>query len=235
MTFLQLLCSLVIIIRIVICLFSGYEELSLAVRTLQNNEALRGDKRLFFFGPAADSSHGNHSVADGIIDEWYGKKCVICGADGATRAHIVSGRVTTDFESFGPPTYSDALDVKSHRNFIPLCGTLGEKGSCHDAFDRFLITILYNEIAGKYVCYCIAPVKEFTRRDQVHLKELNMHSDHQPYKRLLAWRTRKGFIEHSYWVSGEDVGNLVGIVDLSETASTRPVQGSDSVSIDDGS
>jgi hypothetical protein len=200
---------------------SEYEELSIAVRTLQNNEALRGDTRLFFFGPAADSSHGNHSVADRNIDEWYKKKCVICGAVDATRAHIVSGRDTTDFASFGPPTYSDALDVKSSRNFIPLCGTLGVPGSCHDAFDKFLITILYQELTRKYVCYCIAPVHKFKRRDQLHLKELNLHSDHQPYTRLLAWRTRKCFIEHSYWVSGEDVGKLVGIVDLSETASTR--------------
>lgn len=214
--------------------FSDIEELRDEVRNLKNKEALRGDKRLLFFGAAAESSKGDHSAADKKIDSWYQKKCLICGVkEGVSRAHLVSGKSTTDFSPFGPPTYANALDVKSARNFIPLCGSLGEQGSCHDAFDKFYITIVRNELTGTLFCYCIAPVEFFPRRAKVHLKELNLHSEHRPYSRLLVWHARKCYAEHSYWVDDEAVGKLGSLVDLSDTASARPaVDDTDDIDID---
>lgn len=192
-------------------------ELRDSIQDLMTRERLRGDPRLYYFGAAAPSSSGRHSTANQLIDEYYEGKCVVCGDANATRAHLVSGSGSTTYAEFGPPHYQEPLDVKSVRNFIPLCGNKGAKDTCHDAFDTYRITILFNPIANSYYCYCLD--KDFGKYPIVHLKEVRFHNAHKPYGRLLAWRTRKCATEHAYWVSGEDADRLLCAVDMSETAS----------------
>lgn len=197
---------------------SEIAELRMEVNQLLSRDRLRGDRRLFYFGAAAPSSSGKHSIADDCIDTFYGGRCVLCGTRGATRAHLVSGSHATTYPEFGIPTYSDNLDVKSARNFIPLCGTLGQKNSCHDAFDKFCLTILFNPLGNNYYCYCLNE-QAFSNYNVLHMKTVAFHEDHKPYRRLLAWHARKCFNEHPYWVSGEDISRLQSAVDMSETKS----------------
>lgn len=192
-------------------------ELRKSVKDLMIRERLRGDPRLYYFGAAAPSSSGKHSIADDLIDHYYGGRCLLCGSPKATRAHLVSGSHTTTYSEFNPPHYHDPLDVKSIRNFIPLCGNKGSKGTCHDAFDTYRLTILFNPLENNYYCYCLD--NKFCKYHVVHLKVVPFHDEHKPYGRLLAWRTRKCTTEHPYWVSGEDADRLLCAVDMSETAS----------------
>jgi hypothetical protein len=192
-------------------------ELQKSVEDLKFRERLRGDKRLFYFGAAAPSSSGKHSMADHLINTYYTRKCVLCGDEGATRAHLVSGSRSTTYPEFNTPNYCNDLDVKSIRNFIPLCGNKGAHGTCHDAFDTFRLTILFNPFECYHYCYCLD--RGFSKYDVVHKKIVRFHSDHKPYGRLLAWHARKCTVEHSYWVQGEDIPLLLCAVDLSETKS----------------
>ena len=198
----------------------AFAEMEMKVNQLLSLDRLRGDSRLFYFGAAAPSSSGKHSLADNYIDTFYRGRCVLCGAGGATRAHLVSGSHETTYPEFGIPTYSDNLDVKSVRNFIPLCGTKGMKGSCHDAFDTFRLTILFNPFGNNYYCYCLHE-QDFRNYNALHMKTVVFHEDHKPYRRLLAWHARKCFNEHPYWVSREDIPRLLSAVDLSETKSVE--------------
>jgi len=63
-----------------------------------------------------------------------------------TKAHLVvynTRKHAEFFDKFGTASgYSTDFDGNSERNHIPLCGTLGDKGSCHNAFDKFKMTFL---------------------------------------------------------------------------------------------
>ena len=132
----------------------AFAEMEMKVNQLLSLDRLRGDSRLFYFGAAAPSSSGKHSLADNCIDTFYRGHCVLCGAGGATRAHLVSGSHETTYPEFGILTYSDNLDVKCVRNFIQ-GGTKGMYGSCHDAFATFRLTILFDPFGNYYYCYCL--------------------------------------------------------------------------------
>ena len=82
----------------------------------------------------------------------------------------------------------DELDSKSKRNFIPLCGTKGEAGTCHNEFDNFGITLLYNPLTKKYVKYCLNP--DFKPNENLHGEETEITGEFPPYCRLLSWRSR---------------------------------------------
>ena len=185
---------------------------------LKNEQQLRGDRRLHYFSHAVPGSSGKHSVANGLIDEYYDNQCLLCGATGATKAHLVVGTSELTYEEFNPPHYNTPLDVKSVRNFIPLCGILGQKGTCHDAFDKYTVTMLC-DVSHTYYWYCLD--RNFTHYAAVHLKPVHrLHPDHRPYTRVLAWRTRKCYNEYPYWVDNTTIDVLASAVDLSETSST---------------
>lgn len=108
-------------------------------------------------------------------------------------AHIVPGANGVDYSPFCEG-YSTPLDVKSARNFLPLCGTEGIYGTCHDEFDKFRITLLYNPLRGVYTIFCLDLAN--SPKADLHLTDINVDPDFPPYRRLLAWRTRKCLLEH---------------------------------------
>jgi hypothetical protein len=73
----------------------------------------------------------------------------------------------------------------SARNFLPLCGTEGIYGTCHDEFDKFRITLLYNPLRGVYTIYCLDLVN--SPKADLHLRDINVDPDFPPDRRLLAW------------------------------------------------
>jgi hypothetical protein len=83
--------------------------------------------------------------------------CIVCGAQSKlTNAHIVTARKDVDYSAFGTAGgYVNDLNVKCPRNFLRLCGILGEKGTCHDAFDQYHLTIVFNPFQRKFFVWCL--------------------------------------------------------------------------------
>jgi hypothetical protein len=157
---------------------------------LQQRLDLNFDSRLSYFSDGIDGSSGKHSKASAYITMVYGKKCYFCGeTKGISSAHLVAAVKDCKFEGFGRQNgYIDELDVKSPRNFIPLCGSKGVRGTCHDEFDNYNIALFFNPLKSKYVIHCL----DRSFKDGVlHEKELDIPGDLPPYRRVLAWRARK--------------------------------------------
>lgn len=161
-------------------------------------------------------SSGRHSQASKIIDETYGKTCIFCGEStgNVTKAHLIAGNKMIDYTPFGIPTYKDDLDVKSARNFLPLCGTEGQEGTCHNEFDKFLMSLLYDPFSGKYSIFCFNT--KFSKYTQCHGKEVAVNESFPPYRRILAWRFRKCIQEQQYLIRPEDIDNLLRKCEFSE-------------------
>ena len=201
-----------------------------ATRT-QLNAQLRlvQDPRLSFFSMAMPGSKGSHSTASKQIKKTYGLKCLFCGSDEAvTLAHLVAGNADVNYSPFGKPNYRDALDVKSPRNFILLCGTFGKRGSCHNEFDNYLIGMVpvplavplavpLEEGASHCTLICLRPT--FEKYEELNNKIITVLEPH-PYRRLLAWRNRKCLLEHGRLCSDNDIQNALRACDLSEIANS---------------
>ena len=203
------------------------QELERVNQELEREKQLNFDPRLSFFARNATGSHSYRSKSDdGSMDEQKRQRkkitsdakanakkiftsdgsiplrCVVCGSQDSvdnkiTLAHIISS-AHPDYDVYGIKNgYKTDLDVFSERNYIPLCGTDGASGSCHDAMDKHLIHIVYNPIRKLYhmVCAPVAPPR-------FHLlsadAELTPPPGWNPYLRLLAWRSRKCGTEYGF-------------------------------------
>jgi hypothetical protein len=152
--------------------------------------AINSDERLSYFSPMVRSA-GKHSKASAQIRESavFGGCCAFCGTtNNITIAHIVAGSNDIDYSAFNKG-YETPLDVKSARNFLPLCGTLGLQGTCHDEFDRYRITLLYNPFDDVYTIFCLD--LNNSPKAGLHNQNIVVDPNFPPYRRLLAWRTRK--------------------------------------------
>mmetsp|Transcript_34041 Transcript_34041/g.63559 ORF Transcript_34041/g.63559 Transcript_34041/m.63559 type:complete len:269 (+) Transcript_34041:113-919(+) len=201
------------------CPGGGVQEQDIAVlkeqvAMLRFKDRISTDPRLALFSPAIKSKDGKHSVASDYHRSSF-PKCVFCESENnVTMAHLISEVVPDDLvslASFGPPQYHDALDVKSPRNFIRLCGVKGENGTCHDAFDHFRLSLLYNPAERNYT---IIAVNEDSR---LHLKVIGLSLDYPPYKRLLCWRFRQSIVRFGSLVSC--LPSLNDTIDYSEAGS----------------
>ena len=161
------------------------------------------------------ASSGKHSLASKVIDDCYGRTCLFCGeTNKISKAHLVAGNHSVNYSPFGVSNgYRDNLDVKSPRNFIPLCGTLGEAGTCNDAFDKYLLTIIFDPMKNLY--RVISFDSSFVKHAEVSNKELSVPEKCRPYTRLLTWRARKCLFEHGYRIA-EDISTVLTAVNLSD-------------------
>jgi hypothetical protein len=123
--------------------------------------------------------------------------CVICNKeDSITFAHIISSALD-DYSLFGiKNNYKDDLDVFSERNFMPLCGTEGENGSCLDAIDKHLIHVRYDVFQKLYHVNCSPNAPEHFI--EISKRSLIVPPGWNPYHRLLAWRSRKCGTEYGF-------------------------------------
>ena len=108
-------------------------------------------------------------------------------------ANIVPGSRDLDYTIFSSG-YESPLDVKSPRNYLPLCGTREVYGTCHVEFDKFRITLLYDPLVSKYKIFCLDLLK--STKNILHEKVIEVGLEFPPYRRLLAWRARKCILEH---------------------------------------
>ena len=187
---------------------------------LNAQQRLVQDHRLSFFSVAMPGSKGSHSTAQKQITKSYGTTCLFCGSNaGVTLAHLVAGNRDVNYKVFGKPTYIDDLDVKSARNFIPLCGTHGMEGSCHNEFDNYLIGVVPNplgEVSNQCKLICMRP--SFAKYEELNDKIIVVMEPH-PYRRLLAWRNRKCLLEHGRYCT-TIIENTLLACDLSENANS---------------
>lgn len=131
-------------------------------------------------------------------------------------AHLISEIQDSDGISlavFNRPTYQEDLDVKSPRNFLRLCGTKGAEGTCHDGFDYFRLSLIYDPAEQNYIIFSV----DFT--SLLHLKRISLSSDMPPYKRLLCWRFRKSIDIFSSLPSCSHLPSLAAVADYSEAGS----------------
>ena len=139
-------------------------------------------------------------TADGTIP----LRCVVCGRQDSdssdfkiTLAHIISS-AHPDYGAYGICNgYKTNLDVFSVRNYIPLCGTGGASGGCHDAMDKHLIHIVYNPMNQSYRVVC-APGAPAEFHELSEGADLTPPPGWNPYLRLLAWRSRKCGTEYGF-------------------------------------
>lgn len=150
------------------------------------------DPRLSYWSPAIPVNEKRHSVVSKQLKHAY-TGCVmnriICKLKGFTvpakAAHIVANNSSINYAFFNYPKYADDLDPHCIRNYIPLCGTSGEADSCHNEFDQFLLTFIYNPMQQNFQ---IASLRPGWRH--YDLNGASITFSHQPYRRLLAWRSR---------------------------------------------
>ena len=148
--------------------------------------------------PGSQKSHS--TVSNQLKKEYTG--CAVCMLKGlivpAKAAHIVASNTSINYELFNHPNYADNIDPNCIRNYIPLCGTLGEKDSCHNEFDQFLLTFIYNPLQQNFQITCLRP-----KWKHYELNGRTITFSHQPYRRLLAWRSRHCFQIHGRLVPDE--------------------------------
>lgn len=201
------------------------EDLQRENEGLEREKLLNFDTRLNFFARNAKGSHSYRSKSSGSTDGEKQKqkiltfeakknaknifttdggsklRCVICrNCDmpgiPITVAHIVSSGMD-DYSDFGVKNgYKDDLDVFSVRNFMPLCGTYGQEGTCHDAIDKHLIHISYDAFKCSYFLMCSPGAPESFL--QINEQVLDTPPGWNPYHRLLAWRSRKCGTEYGF-------------------------------------
>ena len=154
------------------------------------------------------------TVADRIIDEMYGKKCLFCDSStNVTKAHLVAGNSSLDYAPFCKPNYKSDLDVKSARNFIRLCGTLGVVGSCHHEFDTYRIALIYNPLETVYRLFSFNP--DWPNYVPLHKKIVYLPEECRPYTRLLSWKAKKCMLELGSNVAGNAM-DIITRANLSE-------------------
>ena len=202
---------------------SGGSDLKKQVAFLESKQRIASDPRLAYFTGIVGSKNGSHKTATNYHKaKQY--RCALCGScdqSKLTMAHLISEVSKDDaetaclnFNCFGPPTYPDQLDTKSARNFMYLCGTKGQRGSCHDMFDNFRIGLLYDPLNQDFVLFCV---------DEIHPlngNRIRFEGDFLPYRRLLAWRMRRTLSLHLGSLASRSTSSICDVIDCSEQSSS---------------
>jgi hypothetical protein len=141
-------------------------------------------------------------------------------------AHLISEIQESDdnisLNVYNRPKYREDLDVKSPRNFLRLCGTKGAKGTCHDAFDFYRLSLIYDPAQQNHVIIAVDV------QSPLHEKRISLSTEMPPYKRLLCWRFRM-----SIQTFGGVYPNLPGMLDVADYSEAGSVIGAGESESDD--
>ena len=91
------------------------------------------------------------------------------------------------------------------------------------------MSIIYNPLVGSYRVYCFN--KNFTKYAECHNKVLKFNEENPPYRRILAWHTRKCLFEHSASIDQNDADTLLSLSNLSDVSKDPGDDESDSGSV----
>lgn len=153
---------------------------------------------------AFDATSGSKGrVSRDKFDEPYPRywhRCLICRRRSKvipiTNAHILPANVdTTDWSLFTDvygrrAGFRDDVNPRSHRNYLPLCGTKGDIGTCHNYFDSFSFALLYNPFE-RVLFTRVPPLLLLQTPALAEVDNLKIRlppEEYMPYTRLLAAR-----------------------------------------------
>ena len=198
------------------------DALELEIQKLRADNETNVDSRLKFFTSAVGGSEKSlNSKFRDSFNNFYGNKCLFCdSSNNLSRAHLVVGRKNSsdfDYDDFGKKKgYKTNIEVDSMRNYILLCGNRGMRDTCHDDFDNYLVTLLYNPLTKQYLVYHLNPQSPRQVRIQHKVVNVPLNESVRPYTRLLSWRTRSCLLQHAYLRKFEDVNTIVRLSEISE-------------------
>lgn len=137
-------------------------------------------------------------------EKGYWKRCLICGRTSnddvvITEAHLLPANEKHNRnlyrDTYGTGNgFSDDLVPQSSRNYIPLCGTKDDAGTCHHHFYHSRFAILYNPFSCTARVHCPPMYREhYNYLAQFHGREINLPSNEGvlPYRRLIVARAVK--------------------------------------------
>lgn len=123
--------------------------------------------------------------------------CVICGSNQSVSIVPIITLGLNDYSVFGVKNnYISEIDVFSVRNFMPICDAKGPHDSCRDAIDKHHIHICYDVFQKSYRLSCSLNAQE--RFQEISRRVLITPAGWNPYRRLLAWRSRKCGTEYGF-------------------------------------
>ena len=131
--------------------------------------------------------------------------CMGCGSDSnLSIAHIVSHRRGADINVlFGADgNYIDEVDVESERNYLVLCGSHGQQGTCHNYYDNLQMSLYYcreaesdesgdaSDEEGVFKWFCSDVAMSARMSHVLRAQEIG-----EKYVRLLNWRTLRTILQ----------------------------------------
>jgi hypothetical protein len=161
------------------------------------------DPRLKFWNDGESSSASTKNISEVINSRinylsnhlycfgcnWKGKNN---DGTGLSTAHIIASSADREelFGSTGPNNYKDDIVAECERNYLVLCGSKGDKVSCHDAYDHLKISLYFdkNDEMFKWFVYSQDFVCGHVPTN-LNGKRLSPAEIGDKYVRLLNWRT----------------------------------------------
>jgi hypothetical protein len=117
---------------------------------------------------------------------------------GLSTAHIIASSADREelFGSTGPNNYKDDIVAECERNYLVLCGSKGDKFSCHDAYDHLKISLYFDKNDEMFKWFVYRP--DFVCGHvptNLNGKMLSPAEIGDKYVRLLNWRTIRTIIQ----------------------------------------
>lgn len=192
----------------------------LEIEKMKRKSELDADPRFKIFTAAVGGSTISLKSAYRVeFNEHYQNKCLFCNSSSnLSRAYLVVGsKDDTIYADIRKDRgYKTDLEVDVMKNFILLCGSHGANDTCHDDFDKYVVTLIYNPLTKEYLVFHLDPTT--SRQRSIHLKVVNVPDDEKVrrYHRLLSCRTRYCLHHHSYLKKSSDAESIVALSRMSE-------------------
>ena len=116
---------------------------------------------------------------------------------GLTVAHIVPNMPQINVLFGTDNNYKDNITIECESNYLVLCGTQGQNGSCHNEYDNFQMSLYYNKDTDRYEWVMNDGRREWTKVDGSVLipSVLDPAQVGRKYARLLNWRTIRTLLQ----------------------------------------
>ena len=183
------------------------------------------------FDKSSASTSSSFALVKKQVRAIYGDKCAFCGVvestqSGSQRRDLSCAHLTPDIANFDDG-FETQLDLQSTRNYLLLCGTKGELGTCHHGFDKHLLALVPSPIGEWKLLHCYKEWKlnaEGTGAlPQWCQPAFQGFTSGTVYKRVLASRLLKFYAENSEACDKLDglAETIETVNDLSRSASIR--------------
>ena len=195
--------------------------ISLVVFGLGDSDAyLASSLRLKFpiniFNPGKNRTDKTDTTLRRDVMTIYDRKCVVCGVDPTANRLISCVHILNSAKA------CKTLLIKwTKRNFLALCGSYGDEGSCHDAFDKGKMSFMH--ISGESTLW-----KVIGGGPDLHNRIVDLKSN--PYKRTLHTHLARCIVNQSLVlpieaedIDPDDVSASNSIEDKSTTISNPSV------------